>query len=389
MTAVRCAPSAVRGASSAVRSARSAVRGASSASRERGFTLTELLIATTIMLAVTASIFNYMNPAQGTAQVQPEIADMQQRMRIGSEVLFKELVMVGAGPYQGAVTGSLINFFAPILPRRTGQLNPDPSTGAGSFKTDAITLSYIPNTYSQTFITDPMPNVSAELKVSPQPNCPQNQPLCGFQVGMGLIIFDTSGNFDAFTVTEVQNAAGHLQHRGQQFSVPYPPGASVSQIVNFTYYLDRTTNQLRRYDGIASDVPLVDNVIDLRFDYFGDPNPPATPKPSAGQANCLYDATGNYLSPGILPANDGALTQLTAANLTDGPYCGGGSNQFDVDLLRIRKVRVTMRMQVATEELRGGLDLQGNARRSQGAERYVPDYTVTFEVSPRNLNLTR
>ena len=356
---------------------------------ERGFTLTELLVSTTIMLAVTASIFQYMNPAQGTAQVQPEVSDMQQRMRIGTEVLFKELVMAGAGPYQGAVTGSLINFFAPILPRRSGQQNPDPSTGAGSFRTDAITLSYVPNTASQSFITEPMPNVSAELQVSAQPNCPQNRPLCGFEAGMGLLIFDTSGNFDTFTVTHVQNAAGHLQHRGQQFSVPYPTGSSVAQINNFTYYLDRTTNQLRRYDGIATDVPLVDHVVDLRFDYFGDPNPPTSPKPAPGQANCLYDAGGNYLTPGTLTADDGALVQLTAAHLTDGPYCGGGSNQFDVDLLRVRKVRVTMRVQVATEELRAGQNLQGTTRRSQGSERYVPDYTVAFEVAPRNLNLSR
>jgi prepilin-type N-terminal cleavage/methylation domain-containing protein len=360
-----------------------------SADRQRGFTLTEVLVSTTIMLAVTATIFNFMNPSQGTAQTQPEVSDMQQRMRVGSEILFKELIMVGAGPYQGAVTGSLINFFAPILPRRAGKLNPDPSAGAGSFRTDAITLSYIPNTASQSFITDPMPNVSAELRVSAQPNCPQGQQLCGFTVGMGILIFDTSGNYDNFTVTQVQNAAGHLQHRGQQFSIAYPAGASVAQIINYTYYLDRTTNQLRRYDGLDTDVPIVDNVVDLRFEYFGDPNPPTSPRPAAGQANCLYDAAGNYLNPGTLPATDGALAALTAANLTDGPYCGGSGNQFDVDLLRIRKVRVTMRMQVATEALRGGQTLGGETRRSHGAERYVPDYIVAFEVAPRNLNLAR
>ena len=356
---------------------------------QRGFTLTEVLVSTTIMLAVTATIFNFMNPAQGTAQTQPEVSDMQQRMRVGSEILFKELIMVGAGPYQGAVTGSLINFFAPILPRRAGKLNPDPSAGAGSFRTDAITVSYIPNSYSQTFITSPMPNVSAELKVSNPPNCPQGQPLCGFTVGMGLMIFDTSGNYDSFTVTSVQAAAGHLQHRGQQFSIAYPVGASVAQIINYTYYLDRTTNQLRRYDGLDTDVPVVDNVVDLRFEYFGDPNPPTTPKPAAGTANCLYDASGNYLNPGTMNPTDGALVALTAANLTDGPYCGGGTNQFDVDLLRVRKVRVTMRMQVANETLRGGQTLGGETRRSHGAERYVPDYTVAFEVTPRNLNLSR
>src|SRR5687767_6153273 len=129
----------------------------------RGYTLLELLISTAIMMTVTGAIFTLMNPAQGSAQAQPEVADMQQRMRIGNETLFKELVMSGAGPYQGATTGSLINFFAPILPRRTGRTAADPTTGPASFKTDAITLSYIPNSYSQTTISNPMPPQAAEL----------------------------------------------------------------------------------------------------------------------------------------------------------------------------------------------------------------------------------
>lgn len=356
---------------------------------EQGYTLTELLISAAIMITVTGSIFSLLNPAQGSAQAQPEVADMQQRMRIGSETLFKELVMAGAGPYQGATTGSLINFFAPILPRRTGQISPDPTTGPASFRSDAITLVYIPNSYSQTSISQSMPVSSAELKVNDQPNCPKGQELCGFKTGMAVVIFDTQGNFDAFTITNVQDSAGHLQHRGQQLSTPYGPGANVTEAISYTYYLDRTTNQLRRYDGYQTDVPLVDNVVDLRFEYFGDPQPPRAPKPAPGTANCLYDAAGNYLNLPVLNPDDGSLAVLTPTMLSNGPYCGGGSNQFDADLLRIRKLRVTLRMQAATASMRGGLDLQGNVRQGAGGERYIPDYVVSFEITPRNLNLSR
>lgn len=356
---------------------------------QRGFTLTELLISSAIMITVTGAIFTLTNPAQGSAQVQPEVADLQQRMRVGSDLLFKDLVMAGAGPYQGATTGSLANFFAPILPRRTGKLSPDPTQGSGSFRPDAITLAYIPNTYSQTTITASMPNVSAELRVAPQSNCPQGNQLCGFTEGMSIMIFDSAGNFDSFEITEVQAAAGHLQHRGQQFSVAYQAGSQVSQVISYTYYLDRATSQLRRYDGLDSDVPVVDNVVDLRFDYFGDPQPPRVPRPPPGMANCLYDAAGNYVNLPALNPTDGSLAILTPAMLTDGPFCGGGTNQYDADLLRVRKVRVTLRMQVATPAFRGGLDVNGNARQAVGGEKYVPDYTVSFEVAPRNLNLSR
>ncbi|HJR62000.1 MAG TPA: hypothetical protein VJ813_21515 [Vicinamibacterales bacterium] len=357
---------------------------------ESGFTITELLISTGIMLTVTGAIFGLMNPAQGSAQAQPEVADMQQRMRIASETLFKELVMSGAGPYQGATTGSLINFFAPILPRRTGRSDPDPTQGTGSFRSDAITLSYIPNSYSQTTISSSMPNVAAELKVSNQPNCPKGQQLCGFQAGMQVIIFDTSGNFDTFEITLVQDDAGHIQHRQEDLNYPYSIGAQVTQIISNTYYLNRTTNQLMRYNGADEDLPMVDNIVDLRFDYFGDPNPPLLPKPPPGAANCLYDAAGNYVGPPVMAANDGSLAALTEAVLTDGPYCGSGANSFDADLLRVRKVRVSLRMQASSPALRGAdTALFRNPGSSRGGERHVPDYRVTFEVTPRNLNLSR
>jgi hypothetical protein len=207
---------------------------------------------------------------------------------------------------------------------------------------------------------------------------------------MDVIIFDTSGNFDMFTITNVQDSAAHLQHRGQDLSKAYDVGASVTQIVSNTYYLNRQTNQLMRYNGNDNDVPLVDNVVDLKFEYFGDPNPPVAPKPPAGEANCLYDAAGNLNGLATLTPDDGSLAPLPAAILTDGPMCGGGTNQFDADLLRVRKVRVTMRVQVANPALRG-LDtaLFKNPGTSRGGERYVPDYNISFEVSPRNLNLVR
>jgi hypothetical protein len=355
---------------------------------QSGYSLVELLVSSAILITVTGSIFSLVAPAQKTSQAQPEVADLQQRMRIGADTLFKELMMAGAGPYQGATTGSLVNFFAPILPRRTGRQNPDP---VGVFRPDVITLTYVPNSYSQTSISGPMPPNSSEVKVDPQPNCPKGDELCGFDIGDSVIIFDSSGNFDTFDITQVQDSAAHLQHRGQGFNHQYERGAPVTQVVSYTFYLDRTTNQLKRYSGGgAPDVPLVDNVVDLRFDYFGDPTPPVAPKPAPGVANCLYDAMGNYLNPGQLPADHGGLAALTAALLTDGPWCGAGSNAFDVDLLRVRKLRVSLRMQVGDDQFRGrDTRFFRNPGKSEGGAKLIPDYEVAFDVTPRNLNLTR
>jgi hypothetical protein len=133
-------------------------------------------------------------------------------------------------------------------------------------------------------------------------------------------------------------------------------------------------------------------VVGLQVDYFGDPNPPLEPKPAPGAgANCLYDANGNYTNAmPVLAADEGSLAALPLAMFKNGPWCGSGDTEFDADLLRVRKVRVTLRMQVASPSLRGSDGtLFANPGGSQGGNRLVPDYIVRFEVTPRNLNLTR
>jgi prepilin-type N-terminal cleavage/methylation domain-containing protein len=353
---------------------------------QSGYSLIELLISTAIMLVVTGAIFGLVNPSQGTAKVQPEVADMQQRLRVASDTLFRELMMVGAGVYQGPVTGSLINFFAPVLPRRIGDDDDAPDV----FLDDTITVAYIPNTYSQTTISSPMPPNSNELKVFDQPHCPKGQELCGFKEGMEVIIFDTAGNFDTFVITKVQDSAGHLQHKGKDLNYKYETGAQVTQINSFSYYRDAATNRLMRVDGANEAVAIAENVVGLQFSYFGDPAPPRSPKPPAGKANCLYDAAGNYIELPTLDATDGSLAALTAEMLTDGPFCGSGANAFDADLLRVRKVRVALRVQVADSSLRGTDNtLWINPGKSRASDTVVRDLAVSFEVTPRNLNLAR
>ena len=357
-------------------------------SGQAGYSLTELLVSTAIMMVVTGSIFGLLNPAQGTSQAQPEVADMQQRARIAADTIFKEMMMSGAGPYFGSRTGSLTQYFAPVMPRRLGLNNPD---ARDVFRSDTVTLSYIPNSYSQTSIEQSMPNVSAEIKVTYPPNCPTAKELCGFEEGMVVLIFDNSGHFDTFTITQVQDSAGHLQHRGQDFSYPYQAGATITQIVSNTYYRNAETNQLMRYDGGTSEVPIVDDLVDLRFEYFGDPLSPTKPDPGNGNgANCLYDAAHNFVPLETLTADEGSLASLPASRLTDGPWCGGGSNEYDADLLRIRKMRMTLRVQAANPAMRGtDTRLFLKPGKSQGGATLVPDYFVRFEVSPRNLNLIR
>jgi hypothetical protein len=87
---------------------------------------------------------------------------------------------------------------------------------------------------------------------------------------------------------------------------------------------------------------------------------------------------------------------MTPAQLTDGPWCpdAANSNKYDADLLRIRKIRVTLRLQSGNDSLRaavteGQTALFTNAGTSKNKARTVRDQTVRFDVSPRNMNLGR
>jgi hypothetical protein len=354
---------------------------------EAGFSLVESLVSLVLMVILTGAVFSLVNPSATSSQTQPEAMDMQQRARIGSDLLFRDLFMAGAGVYMGPNAGALSNFFAPIIPRRMGWQNAD---AYNVVRPDAVTISYIPNTYSQTTIRAPMPITSSELKVEDVPNCPQHENLCGFKEGMRVLVFDDLGHFDFFNITEVQDDAAHLQLYQQTLSYGYQPGAYVTQAEFHTYWYDAVNRQLRHYDGYQSDVPVVDNVVGVLFEYFGEPDPPVSPKPPVGVANCLYDAAGNQVAGmSTLSSDGGSLAPLPLAILNDGPWCGGADNRFDADLLRVKKVRITLRVQASQAGFRGtGADFVDSGFNPNGP-RTLADYTVRFEVSPRNMNLGR
>jgi hypothetical protein len=380
-----------------------------------------------VMLLILGGVFQAFNPATGSFRTQPEVADLQQRLRVGNERLYSGLVVAGAGIYSGQALGTLGQFFAPVLPYLVGALHNDPAAGV-YFRTDAITIFHVPTTASQCTIRDRMPQPSSEVKVNAEPGCPANDPLCGFDVGMRVIIFDGS-SFDFFTITEVQSDALHLQHRPPinpaDFSKAYDVGAVISQVNTDAYYWrqDPATNtfQLMHYDLFQNDVPLIDDVVNLRFEYMGDAAPPVLrvpvtdpigpwttygPKPPAlgvdvdsdnwpAGENCTFTvdpASGLHVSRLASLGATGTLTALDATQLSDGPWCPDEDsiNRYDADLHRVRQIRVTFRVQTGVANLRGPAGVLFNrAGTGRLSDRLVPDQAVQFDVTPRNLNLGR
>jgi Tfp pilus assembly protein PilW len=383
-----------------------------SSSQQRGFALLELAIAVALMLLVTASVFSMVNPSQSASSVESEIADMQQRLRVGADVLARDLLMAGAGLYAGARTGSLVYFLPPVLPFRQGATSDDPP---GTFRSDRITVLYVPPTTGQTALAQALGPGQTTLQAASESDCAAGVHLCGFAAGETILVVDDTGNYDTFTIASVNDAASQItiaSRPADSAAATYPTGSIVVEVRIREYYLKTDpVNQLyelMRYDGsTAADAPVLEHIVGLTFDYFGEPQPAMVtnpgnahltttygPAPTVGVANCIF--TGDQALPApklaVLGAGAPTLVTLSAAQLTDGPWCpdAANANRWDADLLRIRKIGVTLRVESALAQLRGPAGvLFANAGASIGGGKWLPDQEIRFQISPRNLNFGR
>jgi len=380
--------------------------------RERGFSLLELVVATSLMLAVMAWIVQAMHPAYGSFRAEPEISDIQQRLRVATDTLSRELVAAGGGMSQGVNPGPLNDFVAPILPFRQGRRSPD---APGTYKSDTITVLHVEHGAAQTTIAQPLPAQASSVQVNRGPGCPPADPICGFASGMRVLVFDDTGAYDAFTIASIDAFGLNLQHNMRDSGKTYAANAArIVQGTSRTLYLKAdpvsSTYQLMQYDGAGgADVPVVDHVVALSFEYFGDPQPPQMrrpltdavgpwttygPKPPDSGENCAFVANGSPTPAARLPVLSGGteLVRLTPGDFTDGPWCPDAvnPNRFDADLLRVRRVAVMVRVESSVSALRGPAGpLFTRAGTSRSAHGLVPDREIRFDVAPRNLNPQR
>jgi len=99
----------------------------------------------------------------------------------------------------------------------------------------------------------------------------------------------------------------------------------------------------------------------------------------------VADAGGPRL-PRLSPAP--SPVPLDPAWFHDGPWCPDGVHaaRFDADLLRIRRVRLRLRVQVALVAMRGPAGrLFAKGGTAASSDLFAPDQEVVLDVSPRNL----
>jgi prepilin-type N-terminal cleavage/methylation domain-containing protein len=144
-----------------------------------------------------------------------------------------------------------------------------------------------------------------------------------------------------------------------------PPGTFKADTITLLTPSSSTTFWLKQDDvngvyqlmsfggGSSADVPVVDNVVALRFAYL-----------------------------------DGAAV-LAPSELADGPWLpdAASADRWDADLARVRVVAVTVRVQAAIASLRGPAGpLFRHAGVASTPGRWAPDVELQFRVAPRPLN---
>ena len=355
---------------------------------DRGFSLVEVLVAAAIMTASFLVLFHLASSGQRVGRAQPQAADLNQRLRVAVDMMQRDLLMAGSGLAQGSAAGPLIDYLPPIVPARTGAKKADPELSSFS---DRISILYASDAAPGPPLVSDMPGPAADVFIDASATgCPSSG-LCGFSEGTRSLILDTSGAGKGYDMFTVQGVLAGLAHGAPDpvFSRSYAAAsARVLPVTQHVYYLDAAARRLMLYDGYQSDLPLVDNIVSLNFAYFVDPAPTSAPRPADGTGNCVY-APGSPPVPLLADLEGTGPSPAGPTLFTDGPICGLTPGRFDGDLLRVRRVRVTIRAQVADRGLRGAGPAFASAGASTDGYSYVPDIAVTFDVAPRNLRSAR
>ena len=340
--------------------------------------LAELVVAAAVVVLLLGGVFSLVDPARGALGVQPEVAEMQQRLRAGFLRLQADLLLAGSGPHAG-VGAAVARLRAPVIPVLVGHRHP--AQAGTSFTTDALTVLYAPPGAAAAELAGAFSGMPDEVPLAAAGDrCRAGITTCGFDAGSLALVFDAAGRSDVVRVLRVSAGALRLRAVGEGPAQAFAAGSSIVPLAVRGYYHDRAAAELRFQNGWVSDAPVLDNVVGVSIRYFGRPAHSVEGRAAAATAPCLTAALAAAPEPDTGPVQP--VEELTADVLTDGPWCGGRL-LFDADLFRVRRVRVGLRLQASAARHRGRdpalFDRPGSARHN-----LAPDLLGVIEVTPRS-----
>lgn len=372
-----------------------------------GFALPELLVATALSVLLAGAVLAVVHPSSDAFLRMPAVGDLHQRVRAATEVIgTRVLGACGAGPVGN---GNPLGVEVPCLfPSGIGARRS--ATPADWWPATLSVLTGLPGALPASLRVALGPGeVVAEIDSA---RCPAASAACGIRAGDALALVGTGGCWELARAALVDGARVTLSRSGPAAGRAFSAGSSVIPVDPVIFYVRDPSGtdppQLRRHDAAGSDLPLLDHVVTMQVQFFGESAPPAVhpdgsgttygpmPPPAgidlqddgwgAGE-NCAFARVDGVAVSRLQAFGDNplGLAELTPSVLTDGPWCpdAASPSRFDADLLRVRRLRVSLRLEVGPAELRGRGALFQRPGVSTSGLRFVPDREVSFEVVPR------
>ena len=346
-------------------------------------TLSDVSVALAVILMILGAAVALLTAPRRAVVVQTHVAELHQRVRAGFSRLQRDIGGAAIAPRDPRT--SALRRRASVIPTRTGRQRANASDAAELFDPGGITVVTVGDTWSHT-TGSPLSQSTPGVALGAGGACGDTgagggggSGPCGFGRDAVLLIGDETGRTDLLQVERLD--AGRVWFRSfvDSAGLPsYETGASLAPAVVQSYHVDTSRAQLRYRRDWGREVPVLDNVVSVRFRYLGvsDGSWSATADP-AGGVRCAVRET---LDESNLVVR---TVELSRAVLSDGPWCGGDSS-FDADLLRLRSVRVELRLDASLAELRGARPvIFARPGYATDARRWVSDLTARFDLSLR------
>ena len=337
-------------------------------------TLADILIALVITMMIVGATFTLADPIRQAVSVQAETAEVHQRVRAGFARLETDLRNAGVARSLGGRSPSLPR--APVVPARSVGQRRGRGGVLSNVATDAITVVQATE----------LPRATTGSRVSPSelsvslvdgPGCAGLHRSCGFRPDMTVMVFDDQGQSDVLKITHASGNVLRVSPPDGGRILGYPAGSILIPIVVCSYYFAAEREQLRLRSEWGADAPVLDHVVGVSFRYFGRPQVPPVDGTTRARVSCLATSSRRATVPPV-------QVELSPGILGDGPWCGGGA-AFDVDLLRVQRVQVTLLLQTPRPEHRGlNPRLFVNPGDARAPAAWVPDVTARFDVAVGN-----
>lgn len=280
--------------------------------REAGFSLVELMVATAVMIALTAVVMTYMADSIKISTATNEMTEAQQNLRAAQDFIARDLVAVGDGMdviQSPRMTKAFLNNYLTKAPaadndNTLGVLGvvtsddqvPAATTVPGPNLVGTITL--MPGSDRLTIMKmDPAFNKGATLSLAVGKVTNNGQTVAlptgtdMTQFTVGDIYFFTSAAGSAFGAVTAVNPSGRILsfNTGDRYGINQgvttgpinlvvgsgTKAASMMRMLVNTYFVDATGLLTRRILGVGGGVGFADTVVaehvtDLQFRYFLD-----------------------------------------------------------------------------------------------------------------------